>query len=124
MKLKIVALFLSASVIVTVAAVIIVMGQFATLNSSTTVPAQITNAAIQATSVTLIGLKSPQTTNTSTVWVSYGQSVDGAQTVRVNPGEIINLALAEGRAFFVLSNIWFDVTTANDGITVIYDQVK
>lgn len=124
MKVKIAALILACSVIVTVGAVIVVMGQFTKVNSDTGTPVQLTNAAIRATAVTLLGLKAPQTTNTSAVWVGYGQSADGAQPVRVNPGEIINLSLGEGRADFVLSNIWFDVTTANDGITVIYDQTK
>ena len=111
-------------VIAIVAATLYVMAQFTVVNSSTSSPIQITNAPIQATAVTFIGLKAPQTSNTTTVWISYGQSANGAQTVRVNPGEIINATLDEGRAFFVLSNFWMDVTTANDGVTVLFDQVK
>lgn len=127
MKFKIVAFALLASVIVTVGAVISVMKQFTVVNSSTSAPAQFTNAPIIATGITLIGMKGPQTTNTSAVWVGYGVSGDGLQGVRVNPGEIINLTLDNldnGRANYVLSNLWFDVSTANDGLTVIYDQVK
>jgi hypothetical protein len=127
MKFKIVAFALLASVIVTVGAVISVMKQFNVVNASTSTPAQFTNAPIIATGVTLIGMKGPQTTNTTTVWVSYGVSTDGQQSVPVAPGQIVNLTLDNldnGRANYVLSNLWFDVSTANDGLTVIYDQVK
>lgn len=124
MKFKIVAFLLLSSVIVTVGAVLSVMKQFNVTNASTSTPAQVTNAPIIATSITLIGMKGPQTTNATTVWVGYGISTDGALGVAVPPGEIRTLVLGEGRANFVLSNLWFDVSTANDGITVIYDQVK
>lgn len=121
-------LFLSftfiVAVTVVVAATISVMQQFTTVNSNTGTPVQLTNAPIMATAVTLIGTKAPQTTNTTTVWVSYGQSANGAQAVPVAPGSVVNLVLDPGRAFFVLSNIWMDVSTANDGVTVLFDQVK
>lgn len=106
------------------AATLSVMQQFNVVNSSTSAPAQVTNSAIQATAITLIGMKAPQTSNSTTVWVSYGQDANGIQSVPVGPGFVVNLVLDPGRAIFVLSNLWFDVTTANDGLTVIYDQVK
>lgn len=124
MKMKVIAFVLLASVIVTVGAVISVMGQFSMLNSSTSAPKQLTNAAITATAVTLIGNSAPQTANAGTVYVSYGVSGNGLQAVPIASGQIVNLKLDEGRAFFVLSNIWFDVSVANDGLTILYDQVK
>src|SRR5688572_7414766 len=104
-----------------IAATIAVLSQSTVINTSTTAPIQVTNASIGASSVTLIGMKGPQTTNTTTVWVGYGLSVNGQQGIPVNPGQIVTLQLDPGAAFFSLSNIWFDVTTANDGLTVIYD---
>lgn len=124
MKMKVIAFVLLASVIVTVGAVISVMGQFSMVNASTSAPKQLTNAAIVATAVTLIGNSAPQTANAGTVYVSYGVSGNGLQAVPIASGQIVNLKLDEGRAFFVLSNIWFDVSTANDGLTILYDQVK
>lgn len=106
------------------AAVLSVMSQFSVTNGSTGTPVQITNAPIVATAVTLMGFSAPQTANAGDVYVSYGLSDNGAQAVKVSSGSIVNLALGEGRAFFVLSNIWMDVATGNDGLTVIYDQVK
>lgn len=124
MKMKVIAFVLLASVIVTVGAVISVMGQFTMLNSSTTVPKQLTNSAVVATAVTLIGNSAPQTANAGTVYVGYGISTDALQPIAVASGQIVNLRLDEGRANFVLSNIWFDVSVANDGLTILYDQVK
>lgn len=124
MKMKVIAFVLLASVIVTVGAVISVMGQFTMLNSSTSAPKQLTNAAIVATAITLIGNSAPQTANAGTVYVGYGISTDALQPIAVASGQIVNLRLDEGRANFVLSNIWFDVSVANDGLTILYDQVK
>lgn len=122
--MKVIAFVLLASVIVTVGAVISVMGQFTMLNSSTSAPKQLTNAAIVATAITLIGNSAPQTANAGTVYVGYGISTDALQPIAVASGQIVNLRLDEGRANFVLSNIWFDVSVANDGLTILYDQVK
>jgi hypothetical protein len=124
MKMKVIAFVLLSSVIVTVGAVLSVMGQFSMVNSSTTIPKQLTNSAVVATAVTLIGNSAPQTANAGTVYVGYGISTDALQPIAVASGAIVNLRLDEGRANFVLSNIWFDVSVANDGLTILYDQVK
>ncbi|MCG3769087.1 MAG: hypothetical protein JW384_00206 [Nitrosomonadaceae bacterium] len=124
MKIKVFALFLLLSVIVAVGAVLSVMKQFSVTIAVAGTAAQLTNASLAATSITLIGCSAPQVTNTSAVWVSYGQSGSDLQAVRVNPGEIINLTLDPGQAFFSVSNVWFDVKSNNDGLTILYDQVR
>ena len=124
MKIKVFALFLLLSVIVAVGAVLSVMKQFSVTIAVAGTAAQLTNASLAATSITLIGCSAPQVTNTSAVWVSYGQSGSYLQAVRVNPGEIINLTLDPGQAFFSVSNVWFDVKSNNDGLTILYDQVR
>lgn len=93
---------------------------FASVNSSTAAPKQFTNATLAAKSVTVMGYKSPQTSNTTTVWIGWS-SGNGAQEVPLPPGEIIVFKAVDNQKFQNLSNFWFDVTTANDGVVVIYE---
>ena len=96
--------------------------EFAVVNSSTSAPAQVTNARIEARSVLLIGKKSTQTSNTTAVYISVsGQSANGAQSITIDPGAWAIINPNKSDKYVMLSNIWFDVTTANDGLIVIYE---
>ncbi len=93
---------------------------FANVNSDTAVPKQFTNTTISAKSVTVLGFKSPQTSNTTTVWIGW-QSGNGTQEVPVIPGGSAVFKAVDGQRFANISNFWYDVTTANVGVIVIYE---
>jgi len=96
---------------------LIIFGGFSTVNNSTTVPAQLTNTSVFVKGITLIG-KHGRTTNATTVWIGLS-STDGTQEYAVDPGAqvIIN---AQPLHWLDLSNWWYDVTTAGDGLTVFF----
>ena len=70
-------------------------------------------------SATLLGLRSPQNTNTTMVWFGsatnsqpYGVTAGGIVTITAQPGE-----------FYNFSDFWLKVGTVNDGLTIIYTPV-
>lgn len=95
--------------------------QYVIVNSSTTTPIQLTNTAMQVRSVTIIGKKGYQTTNTTAINIGVGTSTDGLMGLTVDPGLAITLKSIQPNATFSLSNIWLDVTTANDGAVVYWE---
>lgn len=117
------AIFCLLAFIVTVAAVAqatFMFGAYTVVNSSTTAPIQLTNTTLKVRSVTLLGKKGPQTTNATTVFVGF-TSGNGEQVLSIDPGSAIGMKSVDGLRSLSLSNIWFDVTTANDGLVVIYE---
>lgn len=96
------------------------MGQWVVVNSSTSAPVPLTNITLSVNSVTLIGKNGYQTTNTTAVHVGFS-SANGEQGITIDPGAAIVIKDATLRRTLSVSNIWLDVTTANDGVVVIYD---
>jgi len=120
MKKTIVCLIFALPVAALIAQSMFQFGQFAKVNSSTSTPTQLTNTTIKARSVTLFGFKAMQSSNTSTVYIGFSLT-DGAQGIPVIPGGSATLKSADGQRSLSLSNIWFDVVTANDGLLIYYE---
>lgn len=95
-------------------------GQWVVVNSSAATPVQLTNSSLVVNSLTLIGKKSYQTTNTTAVYVGFS-SANGEQGISIDPGASVVIKDVTGNRTLSVSNIWLDVTTANDGVVVIYD---
>ena len=68
---------------------------------------------------TILGLRSPQTTNTTMVF--FGSSTN-SQPYGVTPGGTVTITSQPGE-FYNFSDFWLKVTTANDGLTIIYTPV-
>lgn len=93
--------------------------QFAVANSSTTTPAQLTNAPLLATSFTIIGKASAQgAANAGSVYIGTS-SVDGANHYEIASGTYHVFTAEKGQAFR-LSDFYFDVTSANDGVCILW----
>lgn len=97
----------------------VAIGQFVVVNANADPPIALTNTAIKATRLTLLGLKGNRSTNTSMVYVGY-ISNNNSQIIGILPGEPVSLLCEPGKAF-VLSSIWLDVETAGDGVAVTYE---
>jgi len=95
--------------------------QYVIINSSTTVPIQLTNNAQYARSVTVFGKNAFQTTNTGAINLGFGTSVNGLMGITVDPGSAITIKSINGQDTFALSNIWLDVSIANDGAVVYWE---
>lgn len=93
-------------------------------NGSTTVPTNLVASLLPAQTniyvrrLTLYGGASPQLTNTSVVWIG-NLSGNGTQSYPVYPGSEVVLRVPDDSTIN-LKDIWFDVTTVNDGLTVFY----
>ncbi len=100
------------------------IGQFVITNTSTTVPIQLVTTNLQFTSMTLIGCNFHQITNTSTVFIGFGNSSNQRQGLPIGPGLSLLIAggVARGGSLYNASNIWLDVSTANDGVIVYYER--
>lgn len=96
-------------------------GQFITTNTSTTVPVQLVTTNLYVKSVTLIGKSFYQTTNTTAVHIGFGNSTNTRQGITIDPGSYATIT-APFQSIHNLSNIWLDVSTANDGVIVIYER--
>lgn len=92
------------------------------INTSTAVPIQLTNNNLRVRSLALIGKKDFQSTNTTAVSVGWNDPVNGHQGLTIDPGQGVTLKAIDGKSFFFPSNIWMDVSTANDGLLMIYEQ--
>jgi len=106
---------------IAVAQSVLKFGQWVVVNSSTTTPVALTNISLNVNSITLIGKKTYQTTNTSAVYIGF-TNANGEQGVTIDPGgsAVIKDSKTPPRTISV-SNIWLDVSTAGDGVIVIYD---
>ena len=92
-------------------------------NSSTSVPTNFT-AGVSATTnifasvITVIGKASPRSANTSTCYVGT-TATDDMQPYPIVSGGQITITAPAGKTFN-LKDLWVDVGSANDGITIIY----
>lgn len=96
-------------------------GQFVVLNSSTATPVQLTNGNMLVRSVTILGKKGYQTTNTTSINIGFGTNADGQMGLTIDPGQGITIKAIRQDGRFALSNIWLDVTTANDGAVILWE---
>lgn len=118
MKRYIVSLLLIAGLSAAVAQAIRGYGQFSVTNDDVDVPVVITNATTTAESVTLLGKSAPRVDNAGDVYVGPS-SGNNTQAYRVPPGGEVVIQLQKGDATNL--RLWYlDVTTADDGVTVIY----
>lgn len=90
---------------------------FYTVNTSSTVCAQVTNATFTVRSAMIIGKKDLTTTNTTAVRI--GWSTNKTYFV-INPGQAYVIEFADKREFR-LSDLYFNAETANDGVVVSYE---
>lgn len=97
------------------------IGQFAVINTSTTVPKQLTNSVVLAKRITFIGKSTHQGSgNAGTVWIGTS-SVDGANCYDITSGTVHYFDPPFSGGYIDLSTIYVDVATANDGLVVIYE---
>ena len=121
MKRLLLALCLLVPIAIAIAQSTFTFSEWVVVNSSTATPVQLTNSNLKVRSLTLIGKKTDQTTNTTAVHITFGDSANGNQGLTIDPGMGITIrSIDTGRAFFP-SNIWLDVTTANDGLVIFYE---
>lgn len=98
--------------------------QLTVTNTSTTVPIQLVTTNLLFTSVTIRGLRSAQLTNTSAVNIGFGVSTDTKQALTIDPGSFLTISSGpvRGGSLYNMSNIWLDVSTANDGVVIFYER--
>lgn len=92
--------------------------QFSKTASATGTPVQFTNAITQAGSVTVLGKSAPRTDNVGDVYIGITSGND-TQAYKIAPGGEVVIPLGVGEVTD-LQHWYVDVTTANDGVTVIY----
>lgn len=90
---------------------------FVKLNSSTGSSEQFTNATTLVSSAMVIGKKSLTATNTSAVRIGWATNTT---YFVINPGQAYIIEFPDRRQFR-LSELYFDVETANDGVVVSYE---
>ena len=109
--------------VIVIAQTAVAIGQFVVVNAADDPPVALTNAAAgfstKVKKLTFLGLKGHRSTNTSMVYVGW-LSNNNTQIIGIPPGEPISPLCKEGE-FFDLSKIWLDVTTAGDGVAVLYE---
>jgi len=94
-------------------------GQFSKTASSAGTPVAFTNAVVLVKEVTILGKSAPRTDNTGDVYVGVTSGND-TQAFKIAPGGEAVIRVERQDAFIDLSQWYVDVTTANDGVTVIY----
>lgn len=95
-------------------------GQFSMVNSSTTVPKQLTNVTMYVRSVTFIGKSSNQgSANAASVFIGFS-STDGANVYEIQSGTIHVFTPPPGDSLN-LADIYVDVVSANDGLAIIWE---
>lgn len=90
---------------------------FVKLNSSTSNSEQFTNATTTVRSAMVIGKKSLTATNTTAVRIGWATNTT---YFVINPGQAYVIEFPDRREFR-LSDLYFDVETANDGVVVSYE---
>ncbi len=116
MKRYIVAILLLA---VAVLAPPVGTGQFSKVNSATGTPVALTNAVTQVKEVVFLGKSAPRVDNVGDVYIGWASGND-TQPFKIAPGGEAVIRVENPERFIDLSGIYLDVTTANDGVTVIY----
>lgn len=95
--------------------------QYYVTNTSASVPVRMApRAGTYATSVTLVGNRLWQTTNTGTVYIGPN-STNGTQAISITSGQIVTLSFTPAQ-WVDLYEWYLDVATTNDGVCVIYTQ--
>lgn len=117
MKRYSIILFLILAIAGALAQVIKGTGQFSKTNASTTVPVVFTNATLQVMEVTILGKSAPRTDNVGDIYVGTTSGND-TQAFKIAPGGEASIKVTSG--YIDLASWYVDVTTANDGVTVIY----
>lgn len=120
MKTK-VALAILALVAVAALADNILFSSFIVQNASTSAPAQFSTTNLFVRTVTVRGCGQGGTargTNTTTVWIGTTSGND-TQTYPIDPGREAVITAPLGH-WLNLADWYFDVTTANDGVTLIF----
>jgi len=120
----IVAVIVAVGVVGTTAQQPTAIAQIWVTNTSTTVPIQLVTTNLQFTSATIRGMRFNQITNTGPVHIGFGKSVNGEQGLTIDAGSWITISggTAHGGALYNMSNIWMDVSTANDGVVIFYER--
>lgn len=111
--------FLLLGLLFTVAQSIKGTGQFSKTVSATGTPEALTNATVLVKEVTFLGKSAPRTDNTGDVYIGI-TSGDNTQAFKLPPGGEAVIRVQDPSGFINLSSWYVDVTTANDGVTVIY----
>ena len=100
---------------------LVTANQFYVTNTSTTVPVHMApRRGTFATSVTVIGNSLWQTTNTGTVYIGPN-STNACQAIAVTSGSTVTLSFTAGQ-WVDLYDWYVDITSANDGVCVIYTK--
>ena len=95
--------------------------QYYITNTDAAVPVRMApRAGTYATSVTLVGNRLWQTTNTGTVYIGPN-STNGAQAIAITTGQIVTLSFTPAQ-WVDLYDWYLDVATTNDGVCVIYTK--
>lgn len=114
---KIMILLLATFLAAASAAYFAAVGQFTVINTSTTTPVRFTNITFQVREATILGKKGPRTSNVGDVYIGP-TSGDDSQSFVVGPDAEVVLRAGEGG--LDLREWYLDVTTANDGLVIIY----
>lgn len=91
--------------------------QFSKTNSDTAVPVAFTNVSVQVMEVTILGKSAPRVDNTGDIYVGTTSGND-TQAFKISPGGEAIIRVTGGT--INLAHWYVDVTTANDGVTIIY----
>jgi hypothetical protein len=121
MKRLILALCFLIPIAIAIAQSTFTFSEWVVVNSSTATPVQLTNSNLKVRSLTLIGKKAYQTTNTGPVFVTFGDSANGNQGLTIDPGMALTIRSIDVNKSFFPSNIWVDVSQANDGLVIYYE---
>lgn len=91
-------------------------GQFSKTNSSAATPVAITNV-LRCMEVTILGKSAPRVDNVGDVYIGP-TSANDTQAFKISPGGEVLIKVTSGE--INLGDWYLDVTTANDGVTVLY----
>lgn len=95
-------------------------GQFCVVNTSTTVPKQLTNTTMYVRSVTFIGKPSNQgSANAGSVYIGFS-SADGGNLYEITSGSVHTFTPPPGDSLN-LAELYIDVASANDGLAIIWE---
>lgn len=94
-------------------------GQFSKTNADAAVPVALTNTTILCKEVVFLGKSAPRTDNTGDVYIGE-KSGNDVNAFKLAPGDQAVVRVQDPAGFINLANWYVDVTTASDGVTVIF----